>query len=162
MKKFTYTNYMPFSYDPSRKGAKYLIGDKYKNHGEFLESIAKFHRGLDYLVNPTTSWDTGSDIESIHASVKSSKSSLARLYGNSFEEIKKSYFANVASTCWIFMVDIGDEITEYHMDATEFSEFLDAFGATGIESGSHLMKIRIQAVSKKMLVWLEERCENNA
>ena len=144
MKKFTYTNYMPFSYDPSRKGAKYLIGDKYKNHGEFLESIAKFHRGLDYLVNPTTSWDTGSDIESIHASVKSSKSSLARLYG------------------WIFMVDIGDEITEYHMDATEFSEFLDAFGATGIESGSHLMKIRIQAVSKKMLVWLEERCENNA
>ena len=60
------------------------------------------------------------------------------------------------------MVDIGDEITEYHMDATEFSEFIDVFGATGIESGSHLMKIRIQAVSKKMLVWLEERCENNA
>ncbi len=159
MFKYTYINYMPFSYDPSRKGSKYLIGDKYKNHGEFLESVAKFHRGLDYLVNPTTSWDTGSDIESLHASIKSSKSSLARVYGPSFEAIKETYFANVASTTWIFMIDIGDEITEYHMNASEFSDFLDAFGATGIESGSHLMKIRIQGVSKKMIVWFEEHCE---
>lgn len=160
MFKYTYTNNMPYVYDPSRKGAKYLIGDKYKNHGEFLESVAKFHRGLEYLVNPTTSWDTGSDIESLHASVKSSKSSLARVYGNSFEAIKESYFANVASSLWIFMVDIGEEITEYHMNTEEFSNFLDVFGATGIESGSHLMKIRIQAVSKKMIVWLEEHSEN--
>lgn len=159
MKKYTYINNMPYAFDPTRKGAKYLIGNKYKNHGEFLESVAKFHRGLDYLVNPTTSWNTGSDIESLHASVKSSQSSLARLYGNSFEAIKEAYFANVASTCWIFMVDIGEEITEYHMNAEEFSKFLDVFGATGVESGSHLMKIRIQAFSKKMYNWFEENCE---
>lgn len=160
MFKYTYTNNMPYAYDPSRKGSKYLIGGKYKNHGEFLESVAKFHRGLDYLVNPTTSWDTGSDIESLHASVKSGKSSLARVYGNSFEVIKETYFANVASTLWIFMVDIGDEITEYHMNAEEFSKFLDVFGRTGIESGSHLMKIRIQGVSSKMISWLEANCKN--
>lgn len=159
MRKFTYINNMPYSFDPTRKGAKYLIGDTYKNHGEFLESVAKFHRGLEYLVNPTTSWDTGSDIESLHASVKSGKASLARVYGNSFEEIKRTYFANVASTCWIFMVDIGEEITEYHMNADEFSQFLDEFGATGVESGSHLMKIRIQGFSKRMHNWLENYCE---
>ena len=159
MKKYTYINNMPYSFDPTRKGAKYLIGGKYKNHGEFLESVAKFHRGLDYLVNPTTSWDTGSDIESLHASIKSGKASLARLYGNSFEAIKEAYFAGVASTCWIFMVDIGEEITEYHMNADEFSQFLNEFGATGIESGSHLMKIRIQGFSKRMYNWFEENCE---
>ena len=160
MFKVTYINNMPYSYEPERRGSKYLIGDKYKNHGEFLESVAKFHRGLDYLVNPTTSWNTGSDIESLNASVKSAKSSLARVHGNSFESIKNAYFANVASTTWIFMVDIGEEITEYHMNKEEFSKFLDEFGRTGIESGSHLMKIRITDVSKKMIIWLEDNCEN--
>ena len=62
MTSITYTNNMPYSYDPTHRGAHYMIGNAYKNNGEFLESVAKFHRGLEYLVNPATSYDNGSDI----------------------------------------------------------------------------------------------------
>lgn len=156
MKKFAYINNMPYEYDPMHKGAHYKIGEKYKNTGEWLESVAKFHRGLDYLVNPTTSYDTGSDIESLNASVKSAGASLARIYGNSYEQIADTYFANVHSTLWIYMVAIDDEIIEYHMNAKEFREFLDNFHEMAIESGSHLTKVRLRK-NQKMIKWLEER-----
>lgn len=156
MKKFTYTNNMPYSYEPDHKGAKYKIGETYKNHGEFLESVAKFHRGLDYLVNPNTSWDTGSDIESLNASVKTAGASLGRIYGNSYEDISKIYFENVHSSLWIFIQDFGDEIVEYHMNKEEFSEFLFLFHEMAIESGSHLTKVRLRK-NQKMIQWLEER-----
>ena len=161
MKRYEYTNTMPYIYDSTKSGSKYSMdgGQTYKNHGELMESIAKFHRGLEYLVNPTTSFDTGSDIEEINASVKSSKSSLARVYGNSFEQILDEYFARVHSTLWIFMVDIDEQVIEYHMNAKEFRTFLETWGATGIESGSHLMKVRIKSASGKMIKWLEENCD---
>ena len=71
MFKMMYEIKMPYEYHAERKGSKYKIGDAFKNGGEFLESVAKCHRGLDYLVNPATNFDEGSDIESEHASVKS-------------------------------------------------------------------------------------------
>lgn len=153
----TYTNTMPYEYDATHSGAHYLIGGKYKNNGEFAESVAKYHRDLDYLVNPATSYDNGSDIESLNASVKSSGASLARLYGNSKEEIIKTYFANVHSTLWIYVTKVDEEITEYHMNAEEFNEFLTEWGETAKESGTHLTKVRLKKESKKMLRWLEAR-----
>lgn len=161
MKQVYYVNQMPYIYDPTRKGAKYSLdgGKSWKNHGEFLESVAKFHRGLEYLVNPTTSWDTGSDIESLNASVKSSKCSLATIYGNSFADILDSYFENVHSTLWIYMVEIDNTIYEYHMDACEFREFLETWGTLDRESGSKLMKVRIKSTTAKMVAWLNSKSE---
>lgn len=158
MNKYEYINTMPYTYDPAHRGAHYFFGEAYKNHGEFLESVAKFHRGYDYLVNPNGSYDTSSDIEQMNASVKSSNASLARVYGNSYEQIKEIYFANVHSTLWIFINDMGETITEYHMNAEEFAEFLDNWHEMAVESGSHLTKIRIRKVSAKMLKWLDEKC----
>ena len=157
MKKITYINTMPFTYDPNHRGAHYLIGEKFKNHGEWLESVAKYHRGLEYLVNPAVSYCEGSDIEELRASVKSSNASLARVYGPTYEAIKESYFANVHSTLWIYIQDVGEEIIEYHMNKEEFETFLDEFHELAKESGSHLQKIRIKKTSIKMLNWLEER-----
>ena len=159
MTKYTYTNEMPYIYDPTRSGAKYSMdgGKTFKNAGEWRESITKFHRGLDYLTNPTTKFDEGSDIESLNASVKSSKATLACLYGHSFDEIVSTYFERVHSTLWIFVEVIDDDVVEYHMNAIEFRAFLEQFGALGIESGSHLLKVRIKATSAKMLAWLDER-----
>jgi len=159
MKKHEYTNTMPYIYESERKGSKYSMdnGESFKNHGEFLESVAKFHRGLEYLVNPATSYDTGSDIEEMSASVKSSNASLACLYGNSKEQIIEEYFKNVHSTLWIFMVDIDEQIIEYHMNAEEFREFLNEWATTAVESGSHLTKVRIKKTSGKMVKWLEEK-----
>lgn len=159
MKKYEYTNTMNYIFDNERKGSKYSMDNRnsWKNHGEFLESVAKFHRGLEYLVNPATSYDTGSDIEEINASVKSSNASLACIYGNTKEQIIEEYFKNVHSTLWIFMVDVDEQIIEYHMNAEEFKEFLEEWATTAVESGSHLTKVRIKKTSGKMVKWLEEK-----
>ena len=159
MKRIEYTNTMSHIYNSERRGSKYSMdgGDTWKNHGEYLESVAKFHRGLEYLVNPATSYDTGSDIEEMNASVKSSNASLACIYGNTKEQIIEEYFKNVHSTLWIFMVDVDEQIIEYHMNAEEFRKFLEEWATTAVESGSHLTKVRIKKVSGKMLHWLEER-----
>ena len=161
MKRYEYTNTMPYTYNSEKSGSKYSMdgGKTYKNHGEWLESVAKFHRGLEYLVNPATSYDTGSDIESMSASVKSSNASLACLYGNSFGQILDEYFKNVHSTLWIFMIDIDEQIVEYHMNAKEFRTFLETWAGTAVESGSHLTKVRIKKVSAKMVKWLEENVD---
>ena len=157
MTRIEYINTMAYEFHPERKGSKYKIGDKFKNHGEYCESLAKHHRGLDYLVNPTISYDKGSDIESEHASVKSSKASLCRVHGETFDEIFNIYFENVASTKWIYVVDIGEMVYEYHMDKKEFAEFLRIFGRLGTESGTHEKKIKILETTGKMISWLEER-----
>lgn len=156
MKRYTYTNTMPFTFDPNHRGAHYLIGGKYKNHGEWLESVAKYHRGLEYLVNPATSYDEGSDIESLNASVKSAGCSLACVYGPTYEAIKETYFANVHSTLWIYMQDFGEEIVEWHMNREEFEAFLDEFHEMAKESGSGLQKVRTKK-NLKVIKWLEER-----
>lgn len=148
---------MPYEFDPNRKGAKYKIGNAFKNNGEFLESIAKHHRGLEYLVNPTTRWDNGSDIESEHASVKSGKASLATIYGNSLNEILDIYFEKVASTKWLYLVRVEESVVEYEMNATEFRAFMETWGRISAESGSHKMKAKILPTSMKMIKWLEER-----
>ena len=152
---------MPYIFNNEKKGSKYSVdgGQTFKNHGEYMESVAKYHRGLDYLVNPATSFDKGSDIESLRASVKSSNASLASVYGFSFDNIIKEYFTRVHSTLWIFMIDIEDKIIEYHMNKIEFEKFLYEWATLAIESGSHLTKIRIKKVSGKMIKWLEENVE---
>ena len=157
MKLYTYINNMPYTYDPNHRGAHYLIGEKYKNHGEFCESVAKFHRGLEYLVNPATSYDNGSDIESLNASVKSSNATLADVFGNTFDSIADTYFANVHSSLFIYIIDIDNEINEYHMNAKEFREFINAWAVLAKDSGTHLTKIRFKKTSGKMIQWLNER-----
>ena len=157
MLKYEYEINLPYEFHPERNGAKYKIGEKFKNAGEFLESVAKCHRGLDYLVNPTTEWDKGSDIESESASVKSGKASLCRLHGESFEEIFEGYFASVASTKWIYMVQVDAIAIEYHMNKDEFKEFVKQFGRLGVESGKHEKKIKFLATSGKTVAWLEAR-----
>lgn len=159
MKKYEYTNTMPYIYDANKKGSKYSMdnGKTFKNHGEWCESVAKFHRGLEYLINPTTRWDNGSDIEEIHASVKSSNATLASIFGNSAEQIMDTYFEKVASTLWIYVVDTEDTIIEYHMNKIEFREFMNEWHEFAIASGSHLRKVRIKKTSGKMIKWLEER-----
>jgi hypothetical protein len=157
MIKLEYINTMPYEYHPDRRGAKYKIGGKFKNSGELCESIAKHHRGLDYLVNPSTSYDEGSDIESEGASVKSSGATLACLYGETLDEIIETYFAKTASTKWIYVVRVDEIITEYHMNAKEFGEFIKAFCRLDRESGKIEKKVRFRDTSAKTIAWLEER-----
>lgn len=159
MTTITYTNEMPYTYDPTHSGSRYFIGGAYKNYGEFCESVVKFHMGLDYMVNPATSYMDGSDIESINASVKSSGASLACVYGADMDSILAEYFANVHSSLWIWVSMNGEEITEYHMNRNEFESFLRNWAGLAKESGSHKLKIRFKKESHKMLRWLDAQVE---
>ena len=47
MTRIEYKIEMAYEFHPERSGAKYKIGNAFKNGGEFLESVAKHHRGLD-------------------------------------------------------------------------------------------------------------------
>lgn len=162
MTKNIYTNEMPFTKDNERKGAKYNINGKWANHGEYIESVAKWHRGLDYTVNPTTSYKDGSDIESEHLSVKSDKASLARCYGQTKTEILDKFFQDDASEKFAWIVEIDEEITEYIMNRKEFRKFCEVWGKLGKESSAKNKdheseyKVRFSTSSAKMIKWLED------
>lgn len=162
MTKNTYITNLPYKYTNHPRSHYRIAGSKeYKNHGELMECIAKAHRGLFISdKNPTTRFDTGSDIEEENASVKSSEASLACLYGETFTDVVKPYFAKVHSTVFIY-VDLNeetDEVVEYVMNKSEFGAFLQKFGYLHYESDNHdKKKIRIRATSKKMIAWFEER-----
>lgn len=159
MEHITYKMPLSYEYEAERRGSKYKIkgADTYCNAGEFKESICKAHRLLDYLHNPTIAYDKGSDIESEKTSVKSSKASLACLYGTSKEEILAEYFAKVASIKWIWVEVVDEEVHEYRMNKTEFQEFCKEFGRLSKESGCDRMKIKFLAYSSKMGAWFAER-----
>lgn len=159
MKHTTYEIPFAYKYEAERKGSKYQIkgSDTYCNYGEFKESICKAHRLLDYLHNPTTRFDEGSDIESERASVKSSKASLACLYGTDLNEILNEYFSKVASTKWIWVEIIDEKVHEFEMNKTEFREFCEIFGRVSKESGCDRQKVKFLAFSSKMWTWFESK-----
>lgn len=155
MKIITYINTLPYVYDPDHRGSHYLInGSKtYKNRGELLESVAKFQRGLYTEVNPTTTWDNGSDIESEKASIKSSEASLGRGIGT-----LENYFKNVASKLfiWIELNDQTQEVTEYQMNKQEFFIFVSQFTRIHNMSNHKEQCIRFLKTSQRMRKWFAE------
>ena len=84
---------------------------------------------------------------------------MARVHAETFDEILKIYFAGVASTKWIYMVQVDDTMVEFHMDRNEFEAFVRVFGRLGVESGSHEKKIKFLATTTKTIAWLEARIE---
>lgn len=157
MIKVQYTVTIPYFFNPDHKGAHYSFdnGKTYKNNGEFMESAAKYQRNLEYLVNPATAYDKGSDIESLNASVKTPAASLACIYGNDKNDILEKYFKNVHSTLWIFMFMKNETVYEYHMNKAEFKDFLQKFGKLDMDSKTKKNKIRIKNLTKSMVSYLE-------
>jgi len=156
MKKISYIITIPYAYNADRNGSHYTLdgGKTYKNNGEFLESVAKHYRGLDYMVNPSTSYDNGSDIPELNASVKSSGATLASITGETVEDILKTYFERVHSTLWIYMVRIDDTATEYHMNRAEFERFLRTWYKVDKDRNGQL-KVRFKKTGPSMVRWLE-------
>jgi hypothetical protein len=166
MKKVTYTNPLPYAYEPEiNRNSPYRPNYQkaYKNRGETLESIAKAYRGIYTDINPATSWKNGSDIESERASVKSSEASLGRSIGgryNSAEDKIKTFFKNTPSKVFIWMEwDRATElITEYQMNKKEFRLFVSLFTRVCNNSEHTDIAIRFRKTSNKMINWLEAQC----
>lgn len=162
MKKVTYINEMPYIYDENHGRSHYLPNgsDKYKNRGETIESIVKYHRGIYTESNPNTSWKNGSDIESEHASVKSSEGGLGRNIGgytNTASQKIKEYFKNTASKTfiWVEWNEETQEVTEYQMTKREFGAFIQKFTRIHNMSNHKEVCVRFKKSSEKMLCWLE-------
>lgn len=164
MKKVTYTNEMPYEYRPEHRRAPYYIPaiNKYRNHGELCEHIAKYYRGIFTEVNPNTSFDKGSDIESEHASVKSSRFGLAENYGGASNrsDAIKYYFKHVASSLFIY-VEFDEKtqtVTEYQMNRKEFGRFIYNFISAPFFHKNGKIELRGLKTSKKMIKWFEAQC----
>lgn len=142
-----------FTYDATRKGAKYSIngGKNWLNGGEFAEIAAKAAHGLDATKDANTRFDEGSDVPEFHASVKSSKASLTNMkLADSFEASLTTYFEQTASSEFWYVSIMDELVTIYKMNATKFERFLRKFAKLN-ERGV----IRIAATSSKMLAWLD-------
>ena len=154
MKRVSYKNTLPYT-RTSHKGAPYLLGDAYKNHGELCESIAKWVRGLYTPVNPATSFDKDSDIPELKASVKSSHCSLARkLFGETLGEQVED-FINRSHSDWFVWVEWNEKtehVDEYWMNHDEFAKFCDKFVRN---DSSSKIRPRCMNSSSKMRAWLD-------
>lgn len=141
-----------FTFDPTRKGAKYSLDNlHWLNGGEFAEAVAKAVHGLDAAKDANTRFNEGSDIPEYNASVKSSKASLTNMkLADSFEESLRVYFEQVHSTEFWYVTITDEVVTIYKLNAVKFERFLRKFSKLN-ERGV----IRIAATSSKMLAWLD-------
>lgn len=165
MKVITYTNTMPFVHTNHARSPYLINGSKaYKNRGELCESIVKWHRGIYTEVNPNTSWCNGSDIESEHASVKSSEGGLGRGiggYNNTASDKIKEYFKHTASKVfiWVEFDEQTQVVTEYQMNKSEFGKFVHTFTRCHMNSEHTEITVRFRQSSKKMIDWLNSLAE---
>ena len=155
MKKIQTLTTIEYTFDPTRKGAKYsLDGIHYMNGGEFAEVATKAALGYDPHKDANTAYNEGSDIPEINASVKSSKATLVNMkLADNFDDSVRVYFQNTHSTCFIYTVLMDDMTVIYMMNAVEFKEFIYKFAGLN-ERGF----IRFKATSGKTIQWLEGLC----
>lgn len=158
MKKQVYEISLPYTFDPTHKGAPYTFdnGAHWCNHGDFIEIMVKYHMGFKAGKDGNTPYDKGSDIEEIRASVKSSRATLVnKKLGNDMAESLHTYFTNVHSNKWFFGHDIDGELHVYTMNAEEFNAFCNAFA--GYDKSREV--VRFKSTTGKMIHWLENRVD---
>lgn len=154
MKKRTTQITLEYRYDPNHSGAHYTLdGEHFMNGGDFAEVDTKHEHGFAAKKDGNTAYDIESDIPEMNASVKSSGFTLtSKVLADSFNETIEKYFQTVHSTLWIYVIIIGEEVTFYYMNATEFRQFLETFG-----TWTERKVIRGRKTSGKMITWLDER-----
>lgn len=156
MKKLVKPISVSYSYDANRSGAHYTIdGEKYMNHGDLMECLAKAVHGLEPKKDGNTPFNKESDIPEYHASVKSSAATLNnKVLAKTFNGTLKKYFEETVSTEFWFVHDVAENLYIYKMNADEFKAFLKKFGKLNERT-----VIRINKISKEMVNWLESKVE---
>ena len=125
MKKEIYTGLKKYTFDSEHKGAHYTFdGIKGGGAGEWCEAQYKYVLGLEAVKDANTAFDAGSDIETLHRSVKSSKATLTNeVLGRDMNTSLACYFESVASTSWAWVEPMDETLTVYLMDANEIEQF---------------------------------------
>lgn len=129
-----------------------------KNKGINLEwSLNYTLTGTVTEKHDNVAFDKGSDIETLHISVKSARFTLANtLNGESANEMIADYFTKVVSKEFAY---VTAENVAYIMNANEFKEFLinwTTLDKASSKNGGGKV-VRGKHESKKMLEWLSAR-----
>lgn len=158
MNRIEYNSKANYTFNPSHKGAPYMVNGNYCNFGNLCECVAsEYFDGVFGYDTKAVPFDKGSDIESVSASVKSSGASLACLYGTDKGAIIGEYFERVHSSMWVYVVELDGVWYLYTMNKAEFSDFLNEWAGLAKESDGERFKVRFKKTSGKMIAWLDER-----
>ena len=167
MEKNVYFNEMPFELTGIPRVQYHIIGASANcNHGNLLESMVKYHRGLEYLVNPNTNGMDGYDIPKEKIEVKSSECGLGRAIGErdfSVSQQIKYYFQHCdRDKRWMYVVydDKTNIVTEYIMNKSEFGGFLHVAlrHKQHKQSNGKSINVRFKKTDKAQINWLESKC----
>ena len=166
MTKNEYFNEMPFELTGIPRAQYHIEGASGNcNHGNLLESMVKYHRGLEYLVNPNTDGMNGYDIPEEKIEVKSSACGLGRAIGErdfSVSQQIKFYFQHAErEKRWMYVVynHKTNMVTEYIMNKSEFGAFLHVAlrSKQHKQSNGKSINVRFKSTTKKQIAWLESR-----
>lgn len=156
MKKMTFENNLTYIYDAERRSVKYSLdgGNKWMNHGDYAECLAKSVLGYEPTKDGNTRFDKGEDIPELNASVKSWSCGLTDMkLGDTREEFLARFWEmSNKDVNYIWVNDYAEMVDLYFMDSAEFKEFVERFGCWD----KHDKKIRIKICINKIVTYLEE------
>lgn len=163
MRKETYTNNLSYIFDANRKNAKYSIdnGNKWMNHGDYCECLAKSVLGYEPRKDGNTRSDRGHDIEEINASVKSWRCGVSdrndlKALGNREDFLYNFFRDELPNTTYIWVNDYEDMVDLYYMTSDEFKAFVDACASWENFSS----KIRFSKSINTIVNYLEKMLDN--
>lgn len=154
MIKKTFPITLNYQFDATRNNAKYsLDGEKYMNHGDFCEVLAKHCLGYAPVKDKNTRFDMGADIAELNASVKSIRCGLTDMKLGDDPEIWWNRFWTMCdhTQIVIWVCEHDGEADLWFMNHAEFKEFCEQFATWD----KHNEKYRIQTCSNKTNAWLE-------
>lgn len=166
MIKNEYLNEMPFELTGKPRAQYHIIGaEGFCNHGNLLESMVKYRRGLEYLKNPNVSGSKSYDIPSECIEVKSSECGLGRDIGERDFSVSQQiswYFKNrQKGDRWMYVVynEKTNMVTEYIMNKSEFGGFLHVAlrKKQHLQSNKKSINVRFKKTNREQIAWLENR-----
>ena len=167
MIKNVYVNEMPFEHTGIPRVQYHIIGAEGNcNHGNLLESMVKYHRGLDYLTNPSTDGMEGFDIPEEKIEVKSSEAGLGRKIGErdySVSQQIRFYFQHAdPEKRWMYLVydEKPNTNTEYMMHKSESGGLIRIARRKKQHKQSHgkSINVRFRTTTRDQIAWLESKC----
>ena len=166
MKKVEYINEMPYIHHGKNRAPYRIEGAKGDcNHGNLLESMVKYHLGLEHIINPNISGMEGFDVPELRAEVKSSEAGLGRDIGErdfSVSQQIRFYFDHAPkgkTWIWVEFDEDTQKVTEYHMNKREFGYFLTISlrKKQHKQSNGKSINVRFKKTTKEMIAWLESQ-----
>lgn len=153
-------------FNSARKGAKYsLDGEKWFNHGDLCEILAKVAYGYPPIKDGNTPFNKGSDIPELEISVKSIGGGLTddkKLRGLPRQEFISEYFKNVFSTYFLWVTEHNlTEVELWLMNKVEFEKFVRATIGYDTYAGKPRFKKSESTFRAKLNALLDENNEGS-